>query len=195
MSNPSVPVDQNPTRLRGGNKPVARSSAAADVFGGKDAEMPALPAGMRGVKVADALSIVRPTLGENAGIALYRLLRLVALEDIIGRGAAGTAYLAGKKLGLALGVQKLEDFLALCAALNIGIVKVPVLTAERIHVDVYECVTCSGLPTVGRTLCHFEGGLIAGVVQDVLKRRVRAQEITCIGGLGHDSCGFELELH
>ena len=45
------------------------------------------------IDVANALRIARPTLGQDAGIALYRLLRLVALEDIIGRGAAGTAYL------------------------------------------------------------------------------------------------------
>jgi uncharacterized protein len=148
----------------------------------------------RGLDVANALKVVRPTLGDTAGVALYRLLRLVALEDIIGRGAAGTAYLAGKKLGLALGLHKLEDFLELCTSLKIGIIKVPVFTATRIHVDVYECITCAGLETVGRTLCHFEGGLIAGVVETVLKRRTRAQEITCIGGLGHETCGFDIQF-
>jgi hypothetical protein len=118
----------------------------------------------------------------------------VALEDIIGRGAAGTAYVAGKKMGLALGITKLEQFLELCKTLRIGVIKVPVLTASKIHVDVYECVTCSGLTPVGRTLCHFEGGLIAGVVEAVTKKRARAQEVTCIGGLGHDSCGFDLAV-
>src|SRR3954451_13970449 len=95
------------------------------------------------IDIANALSIIRPKLGDNAGIALYRLLRLVALEDIIGRGAGGTAYVAGKKLGHSLGLKKLEDFLELCAALKIGIIKVPLLTASNIHVDVFECVTCS----------------------------------------------------
>src|SRR6185436_17849782 len=109
------------------------------------------------VDVENALRVSRPTLGDDAGVALYRLLRLVALEDIIGRGAAGTAYVAGKKLGLGLGLTTLEGFLELCVALKVGIIKVPVLTATRIHVDVYECVTCSGLAPVGRMLCHFEG--------------------------------------
>ncbi len=146
------------------------------------------------VDVSNALSIVRPTLGDNAGVALYRLLRLVALEDIIGRGAAGTAYVAGKKLGNTLGLTKLEQFLELCNTLKIGIIEVPILTESRIHVDVYECVTCSGLRTVGRTLCHFEAGLIAGVVETVVKKRAKAREITCIGGLGHDTCGVEVEI-
>jgi predicted hydrocarbon binding protein len=146
------------------------------------------------VDVANALHIVRPTLGDNAGVALYRLLRLVALEDIIGRGAAGTAYVAGKKLGISLGLTKLEAFLELCTTLKVGIIKVPVITASKIHVDVYECVTCSGMATVGRTLCHFEGGLIAGAVETILKKKSRALEITCIGGLGDDACGFDINL-
>jgi predicted hydrocarbon binding protein len=146
----------------------------------------------RNVDIGNALKITRPTLGDQAGVALYRLLRLVALEDIIGRGAAGTAYVAGKKLGLNLGMTRLEDFLGLCTALKIGVIEVPVLTPERVHVDVYECITCAGLDTVGRPLCHFEGGLIAGAVETILKKRTRALEVTCIGGLGDKACGFDL---
>jgi hypothetical protein len=146
------------------------------------------------VDVANALSVLRPTLGDTAGVALYRLLRLVALEEIIGRGAAGTAYVAGKKLGNSLGLSKLDQFLELCASLKVGIIQVPVLTESRVYVDVYECVTCSGMRTVGRTLCHFEAGLIAGVIETVVKKRARAREVTCIGGLGHDSCGVEVDL-
>lgn len=146
------------------------------------------------VDISNALSIVRPQLGDRAGVALYRLLRLVALEDIIGRGAGATAYVAGKKLGQNLGITKLEDFLGLCQAISLGIVKVPVLTATRIYVDVYECVTCSGMTPVGRTLCQFEAGLVAGVVQSVTGKVTKAKEMTCIGGLGHDSCGVEVLL-
>ena len=148
----------------------------------------------KNVDVTNALKIVRPTLGDNAGVALYRLLRLVALEDILGRGATGASYLAGKKLGLSLQLTKLEDFLQLCNDLKVGIIEVPVATKTKIHVDVYECVTCSGLDVVGRTLCHFEGGLIAGAVEGITGNNVRAKEITCIGGLGHETCGFDLEL-
>ena len=148
----------------------------------------------KNIDVENALKVVRPTLGDNAGVALYRLLRLVALEDIIGRGASGAAYLAGKKLGVSLGLTKLEDFLQLCKDLNIGIIEVPFATETQIHVDVYECVTCSGLEPVGRTICHFEGGLIAGAVQTITGRSARAREVTCIGGLGDETCGFDIEI-
>jgi len=36
--------------------------------------------------------------------------------------------------------------------------------------------------------------LIAGVAETVLDKQVQAKEVTCIGGLGHDSCGFDLEI-
>ena len=146
------------------------------------------------IDAANAMSVARPTLGGNANVALYRLLRLVALEDIIGRGAAGTAYVAGKKLGISLGLKKLDDLLAVCDSLSMGIIKVPVLTESRIYVDVYECVTCSGMRPVGRTLCQFEAGIVAGAVQTITGKSTRAKELTCIGGLGHDSCGIELLL-
>ena len=116
------------------------------------------------------------------------------MEDILGRGAAGTAYLAGKRLGKSLGIKKLEDFLQLCADLKIGVIEVPLATEFNIHIDVYECITCSGLEAVGRPLCQFEGGLIAGAVEVITGKRVDANEITCIGGLGDESCGFDLDL-
>lgn len=151
-----------------------------------------LAAGNNRIEISNALSILRPQLGDRAGVALYRLLRLVALEDIIGRGAGATAYVAGKKLGQNLGITKLDDFLALCHHISLGIVKVPVMTSTRIYVDVYECVTCAGMATVGRTLCQFEAGIVAGVVQTIVGKPTKAKEMTCIGGLGHDSCGVEV---
>ncbi len=144
------------------------------------------------VDAENVLRIVRPTLGDQAGIGLYRLLRLVALEDIIGRGAAATAYVAGRKVGQSLQLTKLDDFLELCTSLAIGVIKVPILTENHIHVDVYECVTCAGMEPVGRTLCQFEGGLVAGCLSTILGKRCRAKEITCIGGLGHETCGIEV---
>ncbi len=146
------------------------------------------------IELANALNIIRPNLGDKTGVALYRMLRLVAYEDIMGRAAGGVTYYAGKKLGLSLGIATLDDFVALCVDQNIGRIEVPIFEDDRIYVDVFECVTCSGLEAIGRPLCHFEGGLIAGVVESLLQRKVSAKEHTCIGGMGHESCGFELTI-
>jgi predicted hydrocarbon binding protein len=146
------------------------------------------------VSVDNALKVDRETLGGNVPVALFRLVRLVAFEEILGRGAAGPAYIAGKRLGKALGLPDLAAFLKLCEDLNIGRVEVPKQNDDAIYVDVYECVTCAGLDTVGRKLCAFEGGLIAGVTESIVKKPVTATEVTCIGGLGHKSCGFDVRF-
>ena len=149
---------------------------------------------MEKIELANALKVDRPELGDLAGVGLYRLLRLVALEDIMGPGASAISYYAGKKLGLELNLKTLDEFLELCKELKIGLIEVPVMTDTHIHVDVYECVTCAGMDTVGRPICHFEGGLIAGAVEGIIGKPVQAKEVTCIGGLGDDSCGFDLEI-
>ena len=149
---------------------------------------------MEKIELANAIKVDRPILGDQAGVSLYRLLRLVALEDIMGPGASAISYYAGKKLGLELNLATLDEFLEFCKEIKIGIIEVPIMTDTHIHVDVYECVTCSGMDTVGRPICHFEGGLIAGVVESITGKSVQAKEVTCIGGLGDDSCGFNLEL-
>lgn len=147
------------------------------------------------VKVENALRVNRPELGEKAPISLFRLVRFIALEEILSpKGSSAPAYLAGKRLGKALGLPDLESFLKLCSDLSIGIIKVPKISENNLYVDVYECVTCSGLSPVGRTLCSFEGGLIAGVVEGIFKKPTTAKEITCIGGCGNDTCGFEVTI-
>ena len=144
--------------------------------------------------LASALKMARPTLGQGAGVALYRVLRQVALEDNIGRGSGEIAGLAGKKLGRSLGLTTVEDFLSLCASLKIGIIRMPVMTDNLVHVDIYECVTCTGLDHLGCPQCHFEGGLIAGVIEGLVRRPTQVREVSCIGGLGDESCGFDLEF-
>ncbi len=150
---------------------------------------------MKPIDIANALQINRPETGDMTGVGLYRLLRLVALEDILGSGASAVSYYAGKKLGKELHFTQLDDFLALCEQLKIGKIEIPTMTPELIHVDVHECVTCAGLSPVGRMLCHFEGGLVAGAVESILGKHVQAHEVSCIGGFGHDSCGFDLHIH
>lgn len=149
---------------------------------------------MEPIEILNALRINRPELGKDTGVGLYRLFRLVAMEDILGNGASAISYYAGKKLGLELGLTTLDQFLDLCNDLKIGIIKVPEMRDDFIHVDVYECVTCDGMETVGRPLCSFEGGLIAGAIESITGKKATAKEVTCIGGLGHETCGFDITL-
>jgi predicted hydrocarbon binding protein len=148
--------------------------------------------GFEPVSLENALNVVRPQLGGDIPIALFRLVRLVVMEDLFGHAADAPSYMAGKQLGLNLGLKDLDGFLDLCKALKIGMIEIRDSGQERLRVEVYECVTCSGLTPVGRPLCAFEGGLIAGVLESIKGGRVRARETTCIGGLGDATCGFDI---
>jgi predicted hydrocarbon binding protein len=144
--------------------------------------------------VKRAFKLARPTLGSPPGMALFRLLRLAAFEDVTGRDDQGSGYLAGKKLGRALEPKSLDDFLALAQTLKLGLIRIPRLDDDGVHLDLYECASCTGLEKIGCPICHFEAGLFAGVLEAVTGRPVEGREITCIGGLGDDACGFELDF-
>ncbi|BDB15980.1 hypothetical protein [Acidithiobacillus ferrooxidans] len=57
------------------------------------------------VDFANATKVVRPTLGNEAPIALFRLVRLILLEDMFGSSSTAQAYLSGKNLGYSLGLK------------------------------------------------------------------------------------------
>jgi len=146
------------------------------------------------VSLSNALKIDRPKRGDQVGVGLYRLLRLVALEDILGSGASAITYFSGKKLGQDLPLETMDDFLALCEQLNIGTITTSEMSETHMRIDIHECITCSGLEPVGRPLCHFEGGLIAGAIENITGKSVTAKEVSCIGGLGDETCGYDITL-
>ncbi len=146
------------------------------------------------IEISNTLKIDRPELGDQVGLGLYRLLRLVALEDIMGPGASSISYYAGKKLGQKLEFKSIEGLLEFCKQINIGKISLSEIVDNKVHVDVHECATCSGMMPVGRPICHFEGGLIAGALEGITNTKVNAKEVTCIGGLGDETCGFDITM-
>ena len=146
------------------------------------------------IDVASALRIARPTLGGEAGVGLYRLLRLVAFDAMAGAEAVATARAAGEKIGRSLGLGKLDDFVALCTSLKLGVVEASVLTESSVRVVVRECIGCAGAHHGGEAMCHFEGGLVAGAVAGIFRRPVRVRETACQGGCGDDACRFDVDF-
>ena len=146
------------------------------------------------VDVAGALRISRPTLGSDAGVGLYRMLRLVAFDAGSGAEAAATARAAGEKLGRSLGLTTLDGLVAFVDSLKLGLIDASVVSESVIRVAVRECAACSGLNARGHAICHFEGGLLAGAVESIFRHPVRVSETACIGGHGADACRFEIEF-
>ncbi|MDI6744204.1 MAG: hypothetical protein QMD07_02390 [Thermodesulfovibrionales bacterium] len=78
--------------------------------------------------------------------------------------------------------------------MKIGIPSILKSTDEKIVVRVDECVTCAGLPNIGEMVCHFEGGIIAGSLEKILKRPTRAVQ-TKSHAAGFEHCEFDVLLY
>ncbi|PPD49791.1 MAG: 4-vinyl reductase [Methylobacter sp.] len=152
----------------------------------------------------------RDELGPLIPIRLFQVLRMVALgsnvEDILGQGAPSLVYHSGHNLGLALGhivaatadkdldtyVGKIEQ---LCRQLSIGLVvpdKVD-LNAGVLELRVDECVSCAGIHNVNSPICHFEAGMVGGIVKTFFNRNVKATETKC-NALGDKTCLIRVDL-
>jgi len=99
-------------------------------------------------------------------------------------------YQAGWRIGEQLGVSVLEDIPAKLEALGVGKPKLESIEGNKIVVRWYDCLTCSNLPPVGKTLCYLEAGLLAGALKKVLGRAVEVEETRC-WGTGEKYCQME----
>jgi len=44
--------------------------------------------------------------------------------------------------------------------------------------DVYECISCSGLPVVGEPVCYFEAGIISSLMEKLYGKNT-IEEVKC----------------
>jgi len=149
----------------------------------------------------DFLNPARPTLSrfnaeDSKYVVNFRLVRYSELEKIVGLSAANTLwYNAGKSLGeLAVSkglIKNVDDLIKFVVEQRIGLVDVLSESSNKARIHVYECISCAGIPNIGRPVCYFEGGLIAGVLGKLMNRRARAIETHCWGS-GYSFCGFDV---
>ncbi|MFW5443412.1 MAG: V4R domain-containing protein [Methylococcaceae bacterium] len=152
----------------------------------------------------------RMTLGPTIPIQLFQMLRMVALgvgmENLIGPGASAMVYQSGVNFGRILGTavnpskdKGLDTYVGeiglLCKQLSIGIVvptKVDVDSGE-INFRVDECVSCAGIHSVNSPICHFEAGMVGGIVGEFVGQNVKATETKC-NAIGDKTCAIETKF-
>jgi len=134
----------------------------------------------------ELMNAKRKSLGRDVDLSLFRLIRFANFEKHLGKNIDWVLYWCGKELGYQLAPKSLPELLILFRELRIG--KVKVVGNNPIVIRVEEW-----LPKVGRTLCWFEGGIIAGALEKILKKKCLAREISC-AGLGDDYCEFEIKF-
>jgi uncharacterized protein len=152
----------------------------------------------------------RTKLGPRIPIHLFQALRLIALgsslEEMLGGGSRALVYRSGQRLGMTLGKallpqasSDLNTYLGLVSKvaeqLSIGIVmaeKVD-LTAGLLVLRVDECVSCAGIANASAPICHFEAGMVGGLVRVFAGTEVRAVETRC-NAVGDKTCGVDVHL-
>lgn len=166
----------------------------------------------RGLELIGSPAEGRKVLGEMVPVQLFRALRLVGvmegMKEIAGRGANAIIYRGGRNLGLNIG-KSISDNLTVpndlssyltgvvntCHNLGIGLLSTAggSFDSGKVYLQVDECVSCAGIPDIGETVCHFEGGMIGGIIENFTNRQVRCKEIKC-WGKGDGVCLFEVLL-
>jgi uncharacterized protein len=153
------------------------------------------------------LEIGRPNLGSTTDVAIYRLMQYTmrkVLEARYGDEASREIYReAGKLAGMAFCRQFMDLSLppdAFIAQLNqqliehkIGILRMEKEDLETLHLvmTVSEDLDCSGLPVTGFTVCDYDEGFIAGIMELYLHREFLVKEVDC-WTTGDRTCRFDI---
>lgn len=155
--------------------------------------------------IADVKPTDRPVLGNEVPLLVFRAFRHFSggyVDDVLGRGAAVVFQNGGRELGREAGAMlykpNLDEYLlGVCQFVResrIGILTPREVTETLIVVDLDECITCSGLSNIGKRVCHFEVGFVAGVVEALVKKKTKATELKCCAN-GEGTCQVAVEIN
>ncbi|SRR5579871_520562 len=146
----------------------------------------------------------RPVLGSDVPLLVFRVFRHFSagyVEEVMGRGAAVVFQNAGRDLGKEAGAMiwrpdptaYLREVCQFVRDSRIGLLQPREVTGERLVVDLDECITCSGMANVGKRICQFEVGFVAGVAEVLIKKKAKAVETKCNAN-GEGTCQVCVEL-
>jgi len=121
--------------------------------------------------------------------ALFRLLQLVVLPEVLGASSGTALYVAAKRFSKSLHLSSIQALKAWLREMGLGELEVE-LDDERVLVKLARCLTCYRLPAVGSAICDFERGLIDGALEQITGATVTTKETLC-WGLGDTVCQFE----
>lgn len=146
----------------------------------------------------------RPKCGDKIPLLVFRAFRHYSsdyVEEIMGRGVSVVFQNGGRELGKEVGNNLLDSDLNKYLGsvvqwvfdTGVGVLKPVEVSEENIIVQLDECITCAGMDSIGKRICHFEVGLVAGVVETFLKRKVPAEETKCNAN-GEGTCEVTVRL-
>lgn len=146
----------------------------------------------------------RPILGNDIPLLVFRVFRHFSagyVEEVLGRGAGVVFQNGGRELGKEAGAMlyKPDTTEYLTAVVNfvkdtkIGILIPRELNDKLLVVDLDECITCAGMANMGKRICQFEVGFVAGIAEVLIKKKPKAYETKCNYN-GEGTCQVTVEL-
>ena len=141
----------------------------------------------------DIKNIVRPRLGEDIPLVLYRSLRIIGMRHILGEASGATLYMIGKQIGGMFEPHNTEEFTQWILDLKVGVPELMVIDEDHVTVKLYECITCAGFSYTGEMFCDMESGIIAGLLETVYGKKTRSTQ-TKSWSVGYNYCEFEVLL-
>lgn len=137
----------------------------------------------------------RPNLGHDAPVALYRLLQYTMRDVISTRFDGATANEILVESGQLAGKEFCKNLIDPSIPMNAFIAqlqqvfrewKIGILRFEKMDPDKLEMVLtiaedldCSGLPVTNETVCHYDEGFIAGILETYTQKQFNVKEIDC----------------
>ena len=149
---------------------------------------------MKEYTVDDIKNILRPRLGDDVPLLLFRILRIIGMRSILGDTSGATLYMMGKRVGNLLPAATMEQFSDTIKELKIGIPQATVVDEDHITVKLYECITCAGFSYTGEMFCDMESGIMAGLLENVLGKKAKSTQ-TKSWSAGYKYCEFEVFLY
>jgi uncharacterized protein len=137
--------------------------------------------------------IVRPRLGDDIPLLLYRSLRIIGMRHILGESAGATLYMMGKQIGAMFEARDVDEFKKQVMELKVGIPELEEVDEDHVTVKLYECITCAGFSYTGEMFCDMESGIVAGLLEGVYGRKARSTQ-TKSWSMGYNYCEFEVLL-
>lgn len=151
----------------------------------------------------------RPNLGPTTLVAVYRLMQYTMRDILIVEYDPQTASqllvkagkLAGSEFCKAVLNVKLEfnEFIAdlqeKLKMLKIGVLRIEKADLEKMEfvLTVDEDLDCSGLPLTAETVCDYDEGFIAGILNTYTGKEFAVKEIDCWAS-GERTCRFSVNL-
>jgi predicted hydrocarbon binding protein len=148
----------------------------------------------------------RPNLGDTTKVAVYRLMQYTLRDVLATRYGQETASDILREAGKLAGTEfckntlntKLDfngfiaEFQDQLRMLNVGILRIEKADLENLEMvmTVSEDLDCSGLPVFDETVCEYDEGFIAGVLQVYTGKAFHVREVDCWAS-GERTCRFD----